>query len=351
MSASYTIDDVTLSTRFFIYDGYGSMAEYIALGMARTGITVNIDAIIFDPRGYSAELHRLHAASHVRPESPMLYFHWPQELKNRLEHPYLFVYTMWESSALPRHWPERLNQAQAVIVPTRFVRDVLQASGVDVPLYVVPLGVDPDIYPHIERPKRDTLTTLMVIKMMERKHWAQGVNAWYDAFGDDPKARLIIKTHGAMLPVDVFSDSRIAFVNTHELTRGIAHWYEKADCLLALGNEGFGLPLIEAMATGLPVIALNTEGQGDVCEDAKGLVLEVDSTRKIPYVTPEFGTVGQITVPDEAQVSAHLQWIANNRAQARTLGQAASEWVHRHRSAWDIGPRLLDIIDTQMQLG
>ena len=60
-----------------------------------------------------------------------------------------------------------------------------------------------------------------------------------------------------------------------EPTRGIAHWYARADVLLALGNEGFGLPLVEAMATGLPVIALDSEGQSDVCADAGGLVMPV----------------------------------------------------------------------------
>ena len=65
----------------------------------------------------------------------------------------LFVNTMWESSALPAAWPAALNRARAVIVPSRFVADVCRASGVTVPIEVIPEGIDSDIYGFHDRPQ------------------------------------------------------------------------------------------------------------------------------------------------------------------------------------------------------
>src|SRR6266487_5559122 len=113
----------------------------------------------------------------------------------------------------------------------------------------LPEGVDPEIYHLEDRPPRAGLTTLMVAPVDDRKHVLKGVAAWKKVFGNDPEARLIIKTsynYRNYTPDDV----RISYIDRAEKTRGIAHWYRQADVLLALGNEGFGLPLVEGMATG-----------------------------------------------------------------------------------------------------
>ena len=53
------------------------------------------------------------------------------------------------------------------MVPTRFCAEVCQRSGVRVPVEVVPLGVDPNIYRFHERPEREHLTTLIVGTMVQ----------------------------------------------------------------------------------------------------------------------------------------------------------------------------------------
>jgi hypothetical protein len=58
---------------------------------------------------------------------------------------------------------------------------------------------------------------------------------------------------------------------------------------MALGNEGFGLPRMEGMAIGLPVITLNSEGQAAVCAEATGLVLPVQPARCEPFEENLFG--------------------------------------------------------------
>ena len=218
----------------------------------------------------------------------MLYASWMRPDLDCFSRTELYLRSMFEASRLPAGWASRLNLARALIAPTPFVADVFRASGVTVPVEVVPDGIDPAAYPCLDRPGREGVTTLIVSAVYnrlydlpgiaDRKHLPEAIAAWQQAFDGDAAARLILKCRFGRRE-DFPADPRIILVAEEETTRGIAHWYQQADVLLALGNEGFGLPLIEGMATGLPVIALASEGQAAVCREAGGLVLAVPAAR------------------------------------------------------------------------
>src|SRR2546428_3649484 len=188
------VSSVTYAAHFVIYDGYGSMAEYLPRGMARAGARGNVVPLGYDPAGFSEELRDLLAGSHPEPGSPILYSGWlSSELDQvRAGADDVAVHTMWESSRLPDSWPAWLNQARLVIVPTRFVAGICRASGVTVPIEVIPEGIDHAVYAFEARPAREHFTTLMVGTVVERKHALEGISAWKRAFPTDSTARLII---------------------------------------------------------------------------------------------------------------------------------------------------------------
>ncbi|MEJ2212310.1 MAG: glycosyltransferase, partial [Anaerolineae bacterium] len=167
------------------------------------------------------------------------------------------------------------------------------------------------------------------------------------AFAGDPEARLILK---ARFQVDDYrpDDARIQVVDRNEPTRGILHWYRQADLLLALGNEGFGLPLVEAMATGLPAVALDAEAQADVVAAgaaAGGLVLPVRASTWEKVDAPPFGPAGVRALPDVEDAARQLRWVAEHRVEAREMGRRASAWAHEQRNVWDMGPAVLEVME------
>jgi hypothetical protein len=339
---------VTVAGFFMAWDGYGAMSECLALGMARAGATVNVVALGVDEEGLSAEFKTLLDASRADPSSPVLWFAPPEGARENFPvSSDLFVNTMWESDRLPQRWAEPLNRARGLIVPTRFVARVCERAGIETPVDVIPEGVDPQLYHHVERPARDGLTTLMVGPIVRRKHMLEGIAAWQRAFPRDPGARLLIKSKFG-IGDGVPPDPRIRVVTNTERTRGILHWYRRADVLLALGNEGFGLPLVEAMATGLPVIALDSEGQSDICEDAGDLVLPVAPERWEPSDDTHWGPAGKRGVPSVSDVAELLRWVDAHRSEARELGRGASEWALRNRNVWDKAPAVLDAMERRM---
>ncbi len=339
---------VTVAAPFMVYDGYGSMAEYLVRGLARAGSGVDVVPIGIDPAGLSEEFRAIHAASRPEPGAPVLYFCWPRAELDRFRGAEVFVNTMWESSRLPARWRGRLDRARAVIVPTRFVARVLAAGGVTAPIEVIPEGVDPAVY-HLEpREERESLTTLIVATAIERKNVGVGIEAWRRAFAGDASARLLLKSRFACRE-SLGGDPRIEVVDEAEPTRGIAHWYRRADVLLALGSEGFGLPLVEGMATGLPVVALASEGQADTCAAAGDRVLAVPPRSWSESDATHFGPSGMHGVPGVEDVAAHLRWVDGHRDEARALGRAAAEWVPRHRNVWDKAPAVLDVMERRVR--
>lgn len=329
--------------------GYGSMAEYLILSMASAGAQLDIRPSSLQLDGVSPQFLELFRHSRLVPDAPLLYYsslgRGLPTIASRAE---LFLYTMWEGDRLPHDWIAEMQQARAIIVPSRFVARVCRESGVTVPVIAIPEGVDPAIYHYQERPSGAGMTTLMVGPVDRRKNTSIGIEAWKQAFAGDSNARLIIKTNYGYHNYTP-DDTRINYIDCDERTRGIAHYYHQADVLLALGNEGFGLPLSEGMATGLPVIALDSEGQSDMVEDAGELVLPVPAARREPFDWSGFGLGGMRGVPAVKDVAAQLRWVADHRGEARALGRAASAWALQHRNVWARGPAVLDVIESHLR--
>jgi glycosyltransferase involved in cell wall biosynthesis len=107
--------------------------------------------------------------------------------------------------------------------------------------------------------------------------------------------------------------------------------------------------MVEAMASGIPVIALNSEGQTDVCEEARDYLLPVTPDEWQPYNNLVFGACGTRGVPSVEDVAARLRWVAGHRDEARQMGRAASDWVLRHRNIWDKGPKVLDVMEQHLR--
>jgi glycosyltransferase involved in cell wall biosynthesis len=338
-------EPLTLRANFMIADGYGSMAEYLALGLERAGVELNVVPYRLVRDGLSARLLELIAAAHPDPTAPLLHHctvdaGTPFFPKSRD----LFISTMWESDRLPSGWLPALHRARSVIVPTRWCARVFRDNGIRGPIDVVPDGVDPAVYHYAPPPQREGLTTLIVGTNSDRKHIREGVAAWKQAFAGDRAARLLLKSHHQYRGY-VPDDPRIAYVDVNEATRGITHWYRQADVLMALGNEGFGLPLIEAMACGLPAIALSTEGQGDVCQDANGLLLPIPGAGWEPNILAPYGHCGQRAIPSVEAAAAQLRWVAAHRDEAAAMGKAASRWTLTHRNVWSKAPAVLQIVE------
>lgn len=170
--------------------------------------------------------------------------------------------TMFESSRLPAGWVEILNELDAVIVPSTFCVDVFRNAGVTVPIHLAPLGVGEAYKPAGRAPGRP-FTFLAFLDRGLRKGGVAALQAFLQAFGDDPAYRMILKQREVVLRAEILNPN-VEVVYQDMTERELYNLYLRCDCLVNPNKgEGFGLIPREFAATGGIAMATNWGGTAD----------------------------------------------------------------------------------------
>lgn len=273
------------------------------------------------------------------------------------------LYTMWESPDFPERMRMRLGEADLVLVPSRFCADLFRPFCRSVA--VVPLGVDLDLYRPPAAPrewvKGESFQWLAVGAPNARKGWDVILDVWNHVFKGRPECHLYIKIMGSS---DAMKEALGDGWTPHPkgvLVRGnaildmrrlpaplLARTYQMSHGFLyPTSGEGFGLTLLEAMATGLPAIVTRYSG-----------VLDFTSADCVRYVdwTPEYAVAeveGDGEHPDltlncamakPQEVVDQMMDVMGNYRAARRMGQRAA----RAARGWSwprAGQRLRSALD------
>ena len=167
------------------------------------------------------------------------------------------VLTMWESSRLSRGMVDNLNRAACVVVPCRWNADSFRESGVNAPIRVVPLGIDPAVYrPTAPDPGEFRVhASARISGGGHRKGFGDVVAAFLGALGDREDCRLVLKAFGDC-PVEAPGHPRITLDRAAYTDEGLAAWYGRASVGLSMSrSEGWGMTPHEQMACGRPMVA------------------------------------------------------------------------------------------------
>jgi glycosyltransferase involved in cell wall biosynthesis len=188
----------------------------------------------------------------------------------------------WEESGFPPEWVDAFNwNLDGIACVSRHVEKVLVDNGVGVALSVCGNGVD-----HWDRIAADpsvpmpgkAFRFLHVSSCFPRKGADALLQAYGRAFRASDDVTLVIKTfanpHNRIH--DWLADARsanpdypdVAIIEDDLDEARLKGLYERSHALVAPSRaEGYGLPLAEAMLSGLPVIATAWSGQRDFCND------------------------------------------------------------------------------------
>jgi glycosyltransferase involved in cell wall biosynthesis len=174
-----------------------------------------------------------------------------------------------------------------VVAPTESIRSFIrQEYDVQVPVAVVPTPIDLDEYANLEpdRVRRELdLEDAEVLLYVGRLGGEKGIDRVLRAFahvaGPRPRARLLLIGHGAeaddlkRLSRKLGIGDRVSFLGwvPHEQ---VPDYYASAD-IFVFGSETEtqGLVMMEAMAAGTPVLAVEAPGSVDVLAEGGGLLL------------------------------------------------------------------------------
>lgn len=267
------------------------------------------------------------------------------------------VWAIFESTRLPGEYVDFIGRNSTLIwVPSEWGRGVLVANGLDGDrIDVVPEGVcNRTFHPFLRepRPPRPSPFRFLAIgKFEERKGLRQLIEAFGNTFAPDDAVELHIKA-------DYFLDHErkraamealVAESGTPNIKllfgafskQDMLALYCLADAFVFPSRaEGWGLPLIEAMACGVPSIATFHSGQTEYLLPVRDDLLLIEHVLE-PITDPDFvrwwpsseGDHGLWACPDPASFARCLQGMVANYPAMMIKASQASE-VIRKRFDW-----------------
>ena len=261
--------------------------------------------------------------------------------------------TMFETDRIPAEWISACNEYDFVWVPSEFHLTVFALSGVgESKLRVLPEAIDAELYRQSASPlwlKDDSgFTFLSTFVWQPRKAWVVLLEAYCQEFVSDENVTLVLKVfpdrgqtpETIEVEAERFIQDRlgcpldeapaIRFVHDSIPVNDMPRMYHSADCfVLPTRGEGWGRPLMEAMACGLPVIAPTFGGQSAFMNADNAYIVDHTVVPVSPEVAEQYPKFAghNWAEPSLSHLRQLMRQVYSQPSQSRATGARAREHI------------------------
>ena len=274
---------------------------------------------IINPNAYGGMIERIMGCSRELqgPYDVALQVQLPDEWDASLGKKNVGISAFVETDKCSSAWIAKCNEMDAVVVPSTFTKNVARRSGpLQRPIHVVPEWFNHDILnkeqciklvtnKNDSRYRFDTKFNFLIISQLtaqnpedDRKNLFNGIKWICETFEGSSDVGIVIKTNmgkgtsiDRQLTTNLMNEMiraigkknfpKIYLLHGNMTSQEIASLYYHPDikCFVSpTRGEGYGLPLIDAAAAGMPIIATNWSGHLQFLE--RNMFLPVDYKMK-----------------------------------------------------------------------
>ena len=281
------------------------------------------------------------------------------------------AYNVWESTLQPENFFNKLKEFDELWVPSKWQRDVTIAQGYNPDkIKIVPEGVDTSVfYPENtthELTSDGRFKFFLAGRWDYRKSTKEIIETFLKTFNKNEPVDLIVsidnpfsgdglKTTENRLRYYGLEDERIKVIH-FPLREDYIKILKSCDVFLSCArSEGWNLPLIEAMACGIPSIYSNCSGQ---LEFAEGKGIPVNILGEKPSSDSSYNhfnnTVGNYYEPDFNHLSQQIRFSYEFYSQIKEKSLQESEDIRQNFSWEKVGQigynTIMDFYKKQSQI-
>jgi hypothetical protein len=254
----------------------------------------------------------------------------------------------FETTRIPPSWVEKINSFDAVFTLSKQNIQMMKDSGVTVPVELIYWGTNTQKFRPIERVDDGIFTFGTLGALSIRKGTDLLVRAFELAFSPRvTDVRLLCKTsynHYNFASKDQRIKVELTPWDHDELMK---KFFGEVDCfVLPTRGEGWGLPLTEAMATGLPVITTGWSGPMEFVTPDVGWLLDY---KLVP--AKEFSETvykepcGDWAEPSLDDLVVKMRYAYEHQDEVKQKGQAATKHIQENFTWEETQPRFYELLD------
>lgn len=279
----------------------------------------------------------------------------------------------WETDKLPPAFANGVKMVQEIWTGSKFNADAIRKAGVtDIPIHIVPEAIQtpaPEVEPFIATNK-DDYRFYSIFEWTERKNPKALLEAFWREFEGDSHVSLTLKVY-----IDNFTPEKRRFtkqkfveekkrlglkkyapvyiytrlMNRHEIYR----LHKTFNCYVsAHRGEGWGIPQMEAMLLGNPVISTACGGIHEYIDDvAKLIPCQMVPLKKVDrndaWYLPDqnWGDV------DIAELRKAMRWAFKKKKEALEMGKRAKKFVEDNFGFKPVGKKMRARLEAIEKLG
>lgn len=284
--------------------GYGNASREYVLALDRLGYDIKIEAYTWNfpfkgmEHGKRERLQSLIEKPYARDKKSVLINHSPPDniAKQPFHYPYdvSLLNTVWETNRIPQRWLPIIQRFRAVGVPCTSNVTAFQKGGVQVPIFHVPHGAETDVFKpdHEKLPLKEAAGKFVFVSVFDFQH-RKNPEAMFRAYWEEFRAAqdqviLVVKTYGGKHSeikerirrykkrLGYGPETAPVYIIDKLMDQpSMAGLYVLGDAfVLPTRGEGVGLPFIEALASGIPVIATGWGGHMDFVHAGNGFLVD-----------------------------------------------------------------------------
>jgi autotransporter strand-loop-strand O-heptosyltransferase len=261
------------------------------------------------------------------------------------------AYNVWESTLQPEGYFNKLKEFDELWVPSKWQRDCTIKQGYDPKkIKVVPEGVDINVF--FPEKKSHELTSDGRFKFFLAGRWdyrksiKEIIETFLKTFDKDEPVDLIISVDNPFSGDGMkTTEERLNHYGLEDERIKVLHFPSRTDYINILKScnsfvscarsEGWNLPLIEAMACGIPSIYSNCSGQLEFAE-GKGIPVNIIGEKPVDASTYSHfnDSVGNYYEPDFDDLSKKMREVVTNYNELKEIAVSQSEGI-RKKFSWE----------------